>query len=176
MSTNPCEMSTNFNSIREISPQKESWTIMAKVIRLWLVADFRRKRFHSLWNWCWWMTPLLFNGFMCRNFCFIIYQIEIFFYLLIHVLNICFWLHGDRIHASVRRTLIYKFQRDLFTLSKVLVLLLMVGIIELAATITNWFSSFQPRLSCWIRVLFLAVYMLLSLFFRLLVVTSTLII
>ncbi|TKY74204.1 hypothetical protein E2542_SST02964 [Spatholobus suberectus] len=40
-------MSNKFNAASEICPENESWKIMVRVIRLWLVSDMQGKKYHS---------------------------------------------------------------------------------------------------------------------------------
>lgn len=70
-------METKFDSISDIIPEKESWAFVAKVIRLWLVADYNKNKLPYS------MELVLMDD------------------------------KGDKINASIRRTIIYKFDKDL---------------------------------------------------------------
>ncbi|XP_068477222.1 uncharacterized protein [Phaseolus vulgaris] len=68
----------NTNSVKDVNPQSENWILIARVIRLWFVSDFKKTKF-----------PFSMEMVIQDK-------------------------DGDRIHVSVRRTLIYKFQNDIF--------------------------------------------------------------
>ncbi|XP_027922837.1 uncharacterized protein LOC114180740 [Vigna unguiculata] len=65
------------HSLQELNPEKESWNILARVVRLWFVEDYTKGK-----------TPFSME---------IVLQDQ----------------EGVLIHASVRRTLIYKFQSEI---------------------------------------------------------------
>ncbi|XP_068487118.1 uncharacterized protein [Phaseolus vulgaris] len=64
--------------VKDVNPQSENWILIARVIRLWFVSDFKKTKF-----------PFSMEMVIQDK-------------------------DGDRIHVSVRRTLIYKFQNDIF--------------------------------------------------------------
>ncbi|XP_068485033.1 uncharacterized protein [Phaseolus vulgaris] len=68
----------NKNCVKDVNPQSENWILIARVIRLWFVSDFKKTKF-----------PFSMEMVIQDK-------------------------DGDRIHVSVRRTLIYKFQNDIF--------------------------------------------------------------
>ena len=39
-----CEVPNQSQSVSEVSPQKENWNIIARVIRSWFVPDFTKQR------------------------------------------------------------------------------------------------------------------------------------
>ena len=39
-----CEVPNQSHSVSEVSPQKENWNIIVKVIRSWFVPDFTKQR------------------------------------------------------------------------------------------------------------------------------------
>ncbi|KAL2990459.1 hypothetical protein AAZX31_11G202900 [Glycine max] len=71
-------MANNHNIVVEIDATRENWKICVRVVRLWLVPNFKNKKLsHSL-------EMVLVNSHM-----------------------------GDRIHTTVKRTLVYKFQNEI---------------------------------------------------------------
>ncbi|GAU50408.1 hypothetical protein TSUD_244550 [Trifolium subterraneum] len=70
-------MAPKHDAISEISPAKENWNLIVRVVRLWYVKDMARDKLPFS------MEMVLMDS------------------------------KGDRIHATVRRTLIYKFEKDL---------------------------------------------------------------
>ncbi|CAJ2651720.1 unnamed protein product [Trifolium pratense] len=70
-------MAPKHDSISEITPAKENWNIIVRVVRLWYVKDMAKDKLPFS------MEMVLMDA------------------------------KGDRIHATVRRTLIYKFEKDL---------------------------------------------------------------
>jgi len=41
-----CQVPNQSQSVSEVSPQKENWNIIVKVIRSWFVPDFNKQRCH----------------------------------------------------------------------------------------------------------------------------------
>ncbi|CAJ2673547.1 unnamed protein product [Trifolium pratense] len=70
-------MAPKHDAISEITPAKENWNIIVRVVRLWYVKDMAKDKLPFS------MEMVLMDA------------------------------KGDRIHATVRRTLIYKFEKDL---------------------------------------------------------------
>ncbi|AES64871.2 animal RPA1 domain protein [Medicago truncatula] len=70
-------MSTKHNFISNVSPRKQSWTLVVRVVRAWFGQDYKNKKLPFF------MELVLMNR------------------------------KGDRIGASIRRTLIYKFKEQL---------------------------------------------------------------
>ncbi|XP_068492261.1 uncharacterized protein [Phaseolus vulgaris] len=68
----------NTNCVKDVNPQSENWILIARVICLWFVSDFKKTKF-----------PFSMEMVIQDK-------------------------DGSRIHVSVRRTLIYKFQNDIF--------------------------------------------------------------
>ncbi|XP_045797898.1 replication protein A 70 kDa DNA-binding subunit E-like [Trifolium pratense] len=70
-------MPPKYNSISEISPSKETWNVLVRIVRMWFVKDMKRDA-----------LP---------------YSLEM----------VLMDKKGEKIHATVRRTLIYKYEKEL---------------------------------------------------------------
>ncbi|KAG5051536.1 hypothetical protein JHK87_003734 [Glycine soja] len=76
-------MAKKYNSIAEINAEKESWRIMVRIARLWMVSDVSINKQTSSNKIPFSMEMVLMDS------------------------------KGDRVHGSIKRTLIYKFDKTL---------------------------------------------------------------
>jgi len=101
-------MAPRWDNIFEISPVKESWSIVVRIVRAWFVRDVNRDA-HPFS-----LDMVLMDASVSILHCFFLFLL-----LMFCVVFVNFWLfyswrfQGNKIHATVRRTLIYKFEKDL---------------------------------------------------------------
>jgi len=46
-----CEVQKQSQNLSEVTPEKDNWNIIVRVIRSWFVSDFNKQGVLSPWSW-----------------------------------------------------------------------------------------------------------------------------
>ena len=99
-----------------VTPAKENWNIVVRVIRLWFVTDLAKSKISFS------MELILQDKEVIQHWLTVLCSVTYFFFITLILTSFffcyndlcCIVFQGVRIHGSIRRTLIYKFQSQIF--------------------------------------------------------------
>jgi len=100
------EVQKQSQKLDEVNPEKENWNIIVRVISSWFVPDFSIQRCPFS------MELVIQDKEVILRFISSITVMKKKYLYVKHIIYIHF-LQGGKIHASIRRTLIYKFQNEI---------------------------------------------------------------